>query len=96
MAASSSPSKYSTYWLTRDSDEDGTLSPQVDVWLARPRRTTLSYAQGAFWIGSDDIGLDHRYAVWTIADCIRNAGVYPATDIECIRVGYEVEQQRVT
>lgn len=78
------------YWMTRDKCEDGSLTADVSIWLARPR-----------WI-KDHPGLwtcdvetvmtlqgvtPTRYAVWTTAECLRTCKVYPETERESIHVG---------
>lgn len=76
--------QYATYWLTRDSGPDG-MSDQVDVWLVRPTRQRIP--DGAMWLGPDETGIQHRYCRWSVAFTLKECRVYPATDLECIKVG---------
>lgn len=85
--------QYVTYWVTRDSNADGSLSDTVDVWLTRPERKTLPGGLGAMWI-CDDIfiptanGESHaRYTTWTLDQCRRACHTVPDTDRECLHVG---------
>lgn len=82
----SKKSPSAVYWMTRDSESGGRLSDKVDVWLSRPERHRLDDGS-ACWLGQGELGLDDRYAEWTIEDARRNAYVYPETDRECIQVG---------
>jgi hypothetical protein len=81
------------YWVTRDSDAEGNLDPDIDVWLSQPRRSTLPGGLGAVWICDDimvpsaDGDVPARYATWTKDQCMRACNVIPETDRECVRVG---------
>lgn len=89
---SSNTSKQMTFWLTRDSDMEGKLDDNVDVWLSRPTRFVMG--DGAVWMCEDahtvptaNGDVPARYAVWTPEQCLRACRVYPETDRESIRVG---------
>lgn len=75
-----------TYWVTRDSDIDGTLEPDVDVWMARPVMVRLSSEGGINWYDESDTGLTHRWKRLPIALVAAWRHTVPETDRECIRV----------
>lgn len=77
---------YDTYWCSRDTAPDGTLSELVDIWTQQPQLVRL--VEGGFaWVGPGVTGMEHRYAQWTVAATVANCYTYPATSRECIRVG---------
>lgn len=78
--------KFDTYWVTRDTAVDGTLSELVDVWLVAPVLVRLP-AGGFCWVGNDATGMEQRYTQWTIETTKANCYTYPETGRESIRVG---------
>ena len=81
-------SENQVYWLTRDEDHEGTVSEQVDVWLARPHRISIP-GGGAMWLGPDESGIEKRYAMWTLDNARKNVpgGAVPDNSRESIKVG---------
>lgn len=80
------------FWITRDSDEDGTCDDECDVWSASPTRLRRAVDdKGAFWVcGKPDapIGtlMDARIRTCTVKEAIRLCGTYPESDRESIMV----------
>lgn len=75
-----------TYWVTRDSDIDGRLEPDVDVWMSPPVLVRLSHDGGINWYDTSDNGLSHRWKRLPIAVVAAWGHSVPETDHECIRV----------
>lgn len=77
------------FWLTRDEDAQGVLSDTVDVWISQPKRQPLPGGVGCMWLGMGVIGLEDRYAQWSlaVARSNSNSGTLPETSYESIRVG---------
>ena len=73
------------YWVTRDSDTDGSLSASVDVWDERPTRHRADYGQGAFWLDANQ-SLGQRYGNFPYDAVAAWGHAMPDTDRECIRV----------
>lgn len=78
------------YFLTRDSDVDGTPSVVVDAWLTRPIRHRLSQDGGAVWMPSDERTwrtANSGGAHWrqlTLDQCNQLFGTVPAGDTVCL------------
>ncbi len=80
---------YASYYLSRDMNAAGVLSPDVDVWTQRPEMVRLP-GGGTCWLGPDNTGLQYQHATWTIAHCLLEARVYPETYLELVLVGEPV------
>lgn len=81
------PTPPGLYFVTRDRNADGRLAPLVEVWTARPELVRASDV-GAYWIGEGGVGLEFRFATWSLATAwrvINNA--IPDDERQCIRVG---------
>lgn len=74
------------YWLTRDSNDEGELSIQVDVWSEPPELHRLP-GGGSMWLGKDDCGVETRTAIWSLDETLKACRVLPETYREIIRVG---------
>lgn len=89
-----------TYWLTRDRDGDGVLSDSVDVWLARPKMVIVVPGTWVYWkcdeetVQTSDGAAPVKYAVWTLANCLRNCRVYPDDETMLICNGNPEEDQK--
>lgn len=78
------------YYLTRDTNCDGELSSEVDVWYRKPLRHKLGLDKGYVWLPSDycsenvsnDLGFYGSFSMDYIAKTFRTR---PDTDMECIR-----------
>ncbi len=75
------------YWITRDSEPDGTLSANVDVWDARPRihRRDDGHGVGVFWL-DENAGIGLRYGNFPYAAVAAWGHAMPDTDHESICV----------
>ena len=80
------------YWLTRDSNQAGELSPVVDVWFRKPIRARLR-KDGNVWLPSDapkqlpGVARDLGYAgPYTIAAVTKWFSVVPDDDLQVIRI----------
>lgn len=74
------------YWITRDSNDEGELSIQVDVWNAPPELHRLP-GGGSMWLGRDDMGVETRTGIWSLDETLKACRVLPDTYRECIKVG---------
>jgi hypothetical protein len=91
--------RYRTYWLTRNRF-NGVLSEKVDIWLSAPHR--IPFQDGdVHWVGLSEVpdgaeetgGTTTHFGRWTLEQARHEVGGgVPATDIECLRVGPEIEK----
>lgn len=70
------------YWITRDSEIDGTLGESCDLWSARPQR--CESGDGALWL-SGEFDIETRVGTVNVEVVRRVFGTAPDTDRECIR-----------
>jgi hypothetical protein len=84
-----------TYFLTRDSNCSGELSPSIEIWYKRPLRVKLTFDRGYVWIPCPmpqvDLGL---YGSYTVERVTKLYGVVPDDDMQCIRVETQVEDKQ--
>jgi hypothetical protein len=73
------------FYLTRDREEDGTLSPLVDVWTEKPTRHRAG-GHVVLWLGQDHT-LDTRVKQVCVHDAKREFGASPDSDLIMIRKG---------
>lgn len=72
-----------TYWVTRDSSWDETLSNHVKIWLARPQRV-VDAKYGVYWYADANA----FYAEWVID--VSGLRTIPDDNRQCVR--YEGDQ----
>lgn len=81
------------YFLTRDTNCSGELSPAIDVWYRKPIRHKLTFDRGYVWLPSIAAGEDPKnvprdlgfYGAYTVERARQNFGTIPDTDLEVIR-----------
>lgn len=74
-----------TYWLTRDTDIDGTLENAVDIWEARPILIELVGTDGYCWL-SEQEDVEPFVCRLSLNHAQSRFGTLPETTRECIRV----------
>lgn len=77
--------KVHTYYLSRDTNCQGELSPAVNVWYIKPiRRKLPKFDKGYVWGPevADRLGL---YGAYTMEAAEKAFGVRPDTDLELIK-----------
>ncbi len=101
-ARSAKTPTFRTYWLTRNRLL-GELSGKVDIWLAKPDRIVVD--GDVQWIAFELVALktadapeeSAHYGRWTIAQATVEVGAgVPANDRECLRVGHDVDESRLS
>lgn len=75
-----------TYWVTRDDEVGGVLSPNVDVWWEQPTRSERSSNGAIAWIDTTPTGLGKRYCRASAAHVATWGHAIPDTSRECIHV----------
>jgi hypothetical protein len=72
-----------TYYLSRNTNCSGDLSPAITVWWQRPTRMKLAqFVKGYVWIGiGEELGLYGDYSIDEATRCFKTI---PGTDLELI------------
>lgn len=76
-----------TFWITRDADDNGNLSPECVIWLDPPRLIAWPDTHGTTWIYP--LARVHDDPIWgkcAVDTIFRWCHTYPETGRECIRV----------
>jgi hypothetical protein len=73
-------------YLTRDSDTDGKVSDQVDVWTVKPTWfETTPHGKGTVWIDTS-ADLRQTFTPMHVAAAEKRYGSVPTTDAVCLSV----------
>jgi hypothetical protein len=77
-----------TFWITRDSEPDGSLSDYCDLWVVKPSRLRYDAdGPGGFWMGCEgEWSLVGHYETVSVEVVRTWFHVVPDTSRECIRV----------
>ncbi len=77
--------KTNVYYLTRNTNCQGELSPSVEVWYEKPHRMRLNFDKGFVWFVGDINFVQGAYGSYSLETATRIFKTIPDTDIEMIK-----------